>query len=86
MALYDLKSVMDLVYSKTKRKSLYIGYSMGTTVSYIYSIKLQDHAEKTLLGIISLAPVAYLDNIKSYLKYFVPIVPILKVSIDKNMF
>lgn len=71
MALYDIPRQLDEISAVTglRGKIIYIGHSMGTTMSYIYSIKRKQHAEETLIGIISLAPVAYMHHMK-YAQYF----------------
>ncbi|XP_060532071.1 tear acid lipase-like protein [Cylas formicarius] len=67
MGIYDLKSTLDLVYNTTNQKAIYIGYSMGTTNSYVYCSLLRSHCEERLLGVISYAPVGYLQDAKGVL-------------------
>lgn len=46
---------------KNNKKMIYIGHSMGTTLSYTYSIAHKEEAENNVCGFISLAPVTYFD-------------------------
>ncbi|KAJ8915900.1 hypothetical protein NQ315_015513 [Exocentrus adspersus] len=81
MGIYDLPVALDLVFKVTRQKSIYIGFSMGTTVSYVYSSIFPLKASSLLKGIISLAPIAYLNKIKSILKYGAPFWPMIKPSV-----
>ncbi|XP_060532069.1 lipase member J-like isoform X1 [Cylas formicarius] len=67
MGIYDVKSTLDLVHNTTNKKAIYIGYSMGTTNSYVYCSMLPDHCKQRLLGVISYAPVGYLLDAKGVL-------------------
>ncbi|XP_017786628.1 PREDICTED: lipase member K-like [Nicrophorus vespilloides] len=62
MGKYDLKSQLGLVYEETNQKIYYIGYSMGTTASYIYNILHPEESLQKLNIMVSLAPIAYLRN------------------------
>ncbi|KAK2588910.1 hypothetical protein KPH14_001768 [Odynerus spinipes] len=76
-AIYDLPPLIDYVLDYTQSKKLtYIGYSMGTTMSYILLSTKPNYNEKLHL-VISLAPVAY------WIKTSVP--PILKFFLTAVM-
>lgn len=47
---------------KINKKIIYIGHSMGTTMSYIYSIIRKEEAENNVCGFIHFAPVTYFDH------------------------
>ncbi|KAJ8927984.1 hypothetical protein NQ314_019512 [Rhamnusium bicolor] len=81
MGIYDLPKALNLVLKTTNKRSIYIGYSMGTTVSYVFSSELPVEASSYLKGIISLAPVAHLSKIKSILKYGAPFWPMIKPAV-----
>lgn len=49
----------------------YIGHSMGTTMFFVFSSLLPEIA-KDIKSMIALAPVAYMDHIKSPIKYLSP--------------
>ncbi|KAF7284995.1 hypothetical protein GWI33_012315 [Rhynchophorus ferrugineus] len=84
VAAYDLKAIMEKVYDTTNQKSIYIGMSMGTTISFIFASIYPSFADKTLSRIISLAPVAYLTDIPSILRYGVPYLDILEHFVSRN--
>ncbi|CAH0555552.1 unnamed protein product [Brassicogethes aeneus] len=79
MGIYDLPAIIDFVAQNTGQKGniIYIGHSMGTTMSFVYASLLPDHAKENLKGIISLAPIAYLRNIRSVVKFAVPFADII---------
>lgn len=81
MAIYDLPKVLDLVFETTHQKSIYIGYSMGTTISYVYSSTFPKQASRLLKGMISLAPIAYLNDLKTILRYGAPFWPVIEVNV-----
>lgn len=59
MALMDLPATIDYILSETRQMNLvYVGYSMGTTMSYILLSEKPEYNEKMRL-VVSLAPVAY---------------------------
>lgn len=80
MAVFDLKAVMKKVLEETGNKGIYIGFSMGTTIGLIFNIKEQEKAEKSLKGLVLLAPISKMDHSKSILKYLNPFWPFAKVS------
>ncbi|XP_066247736.1 gastric triacylglycerol lipase-like [Euwallacea similis] len=79
MAIYDLPACIDFISKTTGGKGnlAYIGHSMGTTISYIYSIIRTKHAKENLRMIVSLAPVAYPKSIRGLFKLLSPVTPIL---------
>lgn len=83
MAIYDLPACIDLIANRTGEKGnlIYVGHSMGTTISYIYSTLKRDHALENLKAIISLAPVAYMGHIGGTFRLLAPSAPLLAVSI-----
>nr|XP_023019894.1 gastric triacylglycerol lipase-like [Leptinotarsa decemlineata] len=78
MGVYDIASTLDLVVAKTKKKSIYLGFSQGSTASYVYGTKLPDLAQKNLKAIISIGPVAYLNHIRFYVKILAKFTDLLK--------
>ncbi|XP_074033324.1 gastric triacylglycerol lipase-like isoform X2 [Leptinotarsa decemlineata] len=79
MGVYDIASTLDLVVAKTKKKSIYLGFSQGSTASYVYGTKLPDVAQKNLKAIISIGPVAYLNHIRFYVKILAKFTDLLKL-------
>ncbi|XP_044761633.1 lipase member J-like [Coccinella septempunctata] len=78
MAVFDLKSVMEKVFEESKNKGIYIGFSMGTTIGMIFNMKEQEVAERTLKGMIHMAPIAIMDDFKSILRYLNPLWPVVR--------
>ncbi|VEN54639.1 unnamed protein product [Callosobruchus maculatus] len=70
LAHYDLVAIVEYVANVTNQKgnTIYIGHSMGSTISYIYASERSQHAKEHLKGIISLAPVAFLNHIEPFVK------------------
>ncbi|KAJ8687093.1 hypothetical protein QAD02_022887 [Eretmocerus hayati] len=58
MGVYDLPAVINYINQKTHKDLIYIGHSMGSTMSYVMAIERPDVAEK-VKAIFSLAPVAH---------------------------
>lgn len=83
MGVYDLPAIIDFVAKTTGQagRIVYIGHSMGTTMSYIYASLMPDHAKQNLRGIVSLAPIAYLRHVRSAAKLIVPFADIIGVSV-----
>ncbi|KAJ2951436.1 hypothetical protein O0L34_g13589 [Tuta absoluta] len=62
---YDLPATIDLVLKETgKSKLIYVGFSQGTTSFYVMASERPKYAEKISL-MISLAPAAWISNMKS---------------------
>ncbi|KAI5646270.1 alpha/beta hydrolase fold domain-containing protein [Phthorimaea operculella] len=62
---YDLPATIDFVLEETgKPKMKYVGFSQGTAIFYVMVSELPEYAEKISL-MVSLAPVAFLPNIKN---------------------
>ncbi|XP_017780742.1 PREDICTED: lipase 3-like [Nicrophorus vespilloides] len=76
MGVYDLPASLEHVANITGQlgEIVYIGHSMGTTASYIYATEKAAHANKHIKGIISVAPIAFLSELKSPLFLMVPII------------
>lgn len=78
---YDVSAELKLIkdVTGTSKKIIYIGHSMGTTISYIYAISKAEEAKEMLAGIISMAPVAYMDKLPSA-RLVTPFAGLLKVK------
>ncbi|XP_074026180.1 gastric triacylglycerol lipase-like [Leptinotarsa decemlineata] len=79
LGYYDIPAVLDLIIRTTNQKPIYLGISLGSTASYVFGSARPDMAKEKLKGIISYAPVGYMKNIKSYVKFLAPFQPILEV-------
>ncbi|KAL0127530.1 hypothetical protein PUN28_003064 [Cardiocondyla obscurior] len=70
MGVYDLPAMISYITNKTSQQLYtYIGHSMGTTASYIMATERPEIARMVRM-IISLAPAAFLEHMKSPLRYF----------------
>lgn len=59
IALYDVSRMIDYILAETGRQRLvYIGHSMGTTISYVLLSTKPEYNERVEL-VISLAPVTF---------------------------
>lgn len=59
MAIIDVAKFIDVVLEKTNQKKLsFIGYSMGTTLSYMLLSEKPEYNDKMNV-VISIAPIAY---------------------------
>lgn len=78
---YDLPAAFDYILLNTSKQQLhYVGYSMGTCVFYIMASERPEYQSK-IRSQISLAPVAYMSNTRSPLKYIAPYAKIINVSL-----
>ncbi|KAG5311345.1 LIP3 Lipase, partial [Pseudoatta argentina] len=79
LGVYDLPAMISYITDKTSQKlHTYIGHSMGTTASYVMAAERPDIAQMAQ-AIISLAPVAFVEHIKSPIRYFAPFVNELEI-------
>lgn len=79
--MYDIPAAIDYVLTKTNTSQLhYIGYSMGTTLFFIFASERPEYQHK-IRSQISLAPVVYLTHMKSPIRFFAPYANILSVSL-----
>ena len=81
MGIYDLPAALNFVSkAKNNSKVIYIGHSMGTTMSYVFASERPELAEKLVSAIFSLAPIAYLNHAKTPAVYLAPYYKILAVN------
>ncbi|XP_018568043.1 lipase member K-like [Anoplophora glabripennis] len=84
LAVYDLPANIEFISNITEQrgKIIYIGHSMGTTTSYIYSTVKKNHAVSNLKALISLSPVAFLKHFEGWHKLAVAfadiVIPVLQ--------
>ena len=72
MAKYDLPAMLNYTLEYTgKEKIHYVGHSMGTTTYMAMNSVDQSWADRVELAVL-LAPVAYMDNMESPLRYLTP--------------
>ncbi|RZC35006.1 Abhydro lipase domain containing protein [Asbolus verrucosus] len=74
IAIYDIPAIIDFIKTETgkKNKIIYIGHSMGTSISYVYASLKPEDAVNNLKSIVSLAPIAYMDHIAPFAKVLAP--------------
>lgn len=74
MGVHDLPAEIDWILNVTGHKTLYyIGYSMGTTMSYVMASMRPEYNDKVQF-MVSLAPVAFMARVKSPIRLLVPFV------------
>ncbi|XP_012231435.1 lipase 1-like [Linepithema humile] len=72
MGTYDLPAIISYITNLTSEPlHTYIGHSMGTTTFYVMAIKRPEVA-KMVRVMISLAPVAFVRNLRSVAQIFLP--------------
>ncbi|XP_046748809.1 lipase 3-like [Diprion similis] len=74
MGIYDLPAIIEYITEYKKEKNiLYVGHSMGTTMFYVMASERPDVARK-VKAMFSLAPVAFLNHVKSPIRIVAPYV------------
>uniref|UniRef100_A0A6P7FBS1 Gastric triacylglycerol lipase-like n=1 Tax=Diabrotica virgifera virgifera TaxID=50390 RepID=A0A6P7FBS1_DIAVI len=88
--MFDVPKTIDLVYNMTGQKAIFIGFSMGNTVSLAYATLYPEQASKKLVGIISLGTACYFRNIRSVIRWISPFFsiaqPFLRLLWNGKMF
>lgn len=81
MGIYDLPAVIQFISNTTGQGGdiQYVGHSMGTTMFYVFS-SLKPEIAKLVKLMVSLAPVAYMQNVRSPIRYLTPFVSEEQVS------
>ena len=81
MAKYDLPAMLNYTLEYTgKEKIHYVGHSMGTTTYMAMNSEDQSWADRVELAVL-LAPVAFMDNMESPLRYLTPFIGAFDVMI-----
>lgn len=80
LGIYDTFAQIKFVHDTTKKKIIYIGFSMGTTTSMIYSTSYPKLAEDKLKIIIGLAPVFLMPSTKTASRVLLWFWPYLEVN------
>lgn len=80
MGIYDLPAALGCVFKIKQKPFVYIGHSMGTTMFYVMASARPDVAVK-VKAMFSLAPIAFINHMKSPIRLFTPLVRELDVSI-----
>ena len=85
MAKYDLPAMLNYTLEYTgKEKIHYVGHSMGTTTYMAMNSVDQSWADRVELAVM-LAPVAFMDNMESPLRYLAPFIGAFDVSNHYSM-
>lgn len=80
---YDIPATIDYILSTTNTTQLhYIGYSMGSCVFFIMASERPEYQPK-IRSQISLAPVAFLSNTRSSLRFMAPYAKMLNVVFQR---
>lgn len=72
MGIYDLPAMISYI-TNVKKQILhtYVGHSMGTTAFYVMAIE-NPQITRTVQAMISLAPVAFIEHLKSPIRFLAP--------------
>ena len=86
MAKYDFPAIVNFILKKTAQPSLYYAaHSQGCLIAFAELPRNKDLAQK-IKAIFSLAPVAYLGNMESPVKYLIYFLPEIEVrKANKNL-
>lgn len=72
MAMHDLPAEIDYILLETNHdKIFYVGHSMGTTMFFAMASEKPDYAKK-VHAMFALAPVAYMEHIRSPIRLLAP--------------
>lgn len=83
MGKYDIPAMVDKIISATGHQKIhYVGHSMGTTGFMVTMNKRPEYAEKIIMANL-LAPVAFVEHMKSPIKLIAPFVDEIEVLIDR---
>lgn len=86
MGIYDLPAIIDYIISyKNEETIFYVGHSMGTTMFYVMASERPDIARK-IRAMFSLAPVAFLNHVKSPIRILAPYVRDIEVRNYTRLF
>jgi len=81
MGVYDLPAKIDYILQRTRKQQLnYIGHSMGTTAFFVMTSERPEYNEK-IRQMHALAPVSYMDDVRSPLKLLTLVMDEYKVSL-----
>lgn len=73
MALHDLPAEINYILNHTNQSKVsYIGHSMGTTMFFAMAASKPDYASQTIKAMFALAPVAYVEHMRSPIRLLAP--------------
>ncbi|XP_046918119.2 gastric triacylglycerol lipase-like [Dermatophagoides farinae] len=79
MATEDLPATIEYIRNATGRKTLaYVGYSQGTAIMFAL-LSLRPEYADIVQPFIALAPITFVKNIQSPMRYFSPMEPLLRL-------
>ncbi|KAJ8977713.1 hypothetical protein NQ317_007261 [Molorchus minor] len=78
LAIYDARNSIRYIKERVNQKIIYIGYSTGTTMFYIYSSVLPNEAKEHIQGMIGLGPAINFKGAKSVLQISAYVWPIAR--------
>ncbi|XP_049823891.1 gastric triacylglycerol lipase-like [Aethina tumida] len=75
-ATIDIPAIIDTIANVSGQpgKLIYVGHSMGTTISYIYASVNRTHCKNNVKAIISLAPIAKLNKFEVPFMHFLALI------------
>lgn len=72
MGVKDLPAVIDYATNIVNDSLIYIGFSQGTTQFFVMASEMPDFAAEKIKASFSLAPVVYVSNMVSPIRYLSP--------------
>lgn len=87
IGIYDLPAMIDYILNTTGNHNLYyVGYSQGTTAFYVMN-SLKPEYNRKVKAMFSLAPVAWMSNVKSpIIQFFTPSYGILGYLLNIDLY
>lgn len=80
IGIYDLPAALDYILAETNKTQVhYVGFSMGTSVFFIMASEKPEYQAKVRTQI-SLAPVVYLTNTRTAIRFMAPMAKTMNVS------
>lgn len=80
MGIYDVPAMLSYIYSIRNQKVIYVGFSMASTTAFIYSSMFPEEAQKMMKVIVAMAPIAFLRDVPTNVKYLASAWEFLEVS------
>lgn len=85
---YDIKAEINLIADEntSHKKIILLGFSMGSTETYIYAMLRKKHANNHLAGIISISPIAFMTRSGGVIAKLAPFATLIEVCLVYMVF
>ncbi|XP_063933999.1 lipase member J-like [Zophobas morio] len=83
---YDIKAEINLIADEntSHKKIILLGFSMGSTETYIYAMLRKKHANNHLAGIISISPIAFMTRSGGVIAKLAPFATLIESFLRKG--